>query len=52
MLAWLKPSDFDAMRRTGVSHSGRSGVVSNVFPMWSHYATVVVARLANGQLTG
>jgi hypothetical protein len=46
MIAWSRPSDFDAMPKNDVRRFGRIAVVSDVFPMSSHYGTVVVARLA------
>jgi hypothetical protein len=47
MLAWPKPSDFDAMLKTGVRRSGRIAVVSDMFPLSSHH-TIAVRRKADG----
>lgn len=41
MLAWPKPSDFDATPKTVVRRSGRIAVVSAVLPLSSHHAIAV-----------
>ncbi len=46
MLAWPKPSDFDATSKTGVRRSGRIAVVSAVLPPSSHHA-IAVSREAD-----
>ena len=46
MLAWPKPSDFDAMLKTGVRRSGRTAVASYMFPMSSHH-TIAASRQAD-----